>query len=299
MRASLHIGKGGATHNDRSFDTTKNSSIHPEYGENAYYGRTEKGLFKPVQGGMHHFSRIESEFYKRTFSAALDAKNERYKKSGHKERCQTLSNLRNADKTKPTEIILQLGNEHDPYEDGGNLKKMVIAMVKRIRAEYPQFVLLDIALHGDERSMHAHVRGVFVGHDRDGNPEPNQSKALAEMGIERPNPEEPTSKTNNAMQTFTEILRSMWHECIREVDPITEPKRESRSHVDHKLYNAKKELEKTEKALQIAQRALKESERTEYRAMQIYIASMGLRDDFEDFYERMYAQQYEGVDLEY
>lgn len=298
MRASLHIGKGSAAHNDRSFDTKKNKSIKYDY-ENYNFVRKQDGKFQVVESGKRIFSQVEKEFYQKNFANSLKAKNDRYKNNGHKEKCKTMSNVLHDNRTKPTEIILQVGNEKEPYEDGEKFRKMVQQISVEMRNAYPNFVILDVSIHYDEESPHAHVRGVFVGKDKDGNLEPSQAGAFKEMNIERPNMDEPTSKMNCPLQTFTDEIRTKWQNVIKTIDQEvkleTEPLPNKRKHIDHKIHNAKKELEKVEENLKIASKSLKTSEKARYDAMDRYLDEKGLKNDFERYYNNSYNKLYENL----
>lgn len=225
MKATLHIGrlkgKTNACHNDRSFNTAENENIiHPELAKyNQYYVTDDDGKFQQVEAGTGAFERREREFYRDHFKAGLDAKNERYIVQRHEENCKSITALRKGERTAPTEIILQLGSEANPYYDNAKSAKMMRQMLSRIRAQYPQFKILDVAIHYDETSAHAHIRGVYVAKDRFGYDVPNQTQALQDMGIERPDPTAGRSKNNNEMMSFTAQLRDTWYDTIEMIDP--------------------------------------------------------------------------------
>ena len=75
--------------------------------------------------------------------------------------------------------------------------------------------LLDGAIHFDESTPHCHIRQIYTVAGKDGL-QISQSKALKELGIERPDPERPESKHNNAKMTFTQQSRQIWIAAARE-----------------------------------------------------------------------------------
>ena len=54
------------------------------------------------------FEEGELEYYRRRYLKGLEARNERYTKQGHKERCKTIEELYMGDKTCPTETLFRL-----------------------------------------------------------------------------------------------------------------------------------------------------------------------------------------------
>ena len=110
--------------------------MHPENTQyNVYYVSDETGKFQPVQGGTGAFEKREREFYREHFTASQDAKNARYKMEGHKEKCRTITQLRKAQKTSPQEILLQVGNEKNPYNDTQKFKQITHKMMAQMRSE--------------------------------------------------------------------------------------------------------------------------------------------------------------------
>ena len=320
MKATLHIGrlkgKSSGRHNDRSFDTEKNESIiHPELARyNVYYVTDEDGRFQPVEGGKGAFEKREREFYKEHFSDSLGAKNDRYRAEGHKERCKTITEVRRGERTAPTEIILQVGNEKTPYIDGSKFRQMKQVNMQELRKNYPNFKILNFAIHCEETGMHAHVRGVHVAHDRDGHEEPNQTKALQEMGFSLPDPTAKRSRENNEMMVFTDQIRTQWQDTIEMVDPeITidrevtktgqkhqktlkrdvQQLEEQRSELQHEIdFLMTRTAREQEKLTKIRQNVL-ETDYSKFEAMEQFIDEKNLNREFEEFYQNVFEMQYE------
>lgn len=320
MKATLHIGrlkgKSSGKHNDRSFDTEKNDSIiHPELARyNVYYVTDENGKFQPVEGGKGAFEKREREFYKTHFSDSLKAKNDRYRAEGHKERCKTITEVRKGERTAPTEIILQVGNEKNPYLDGSKFRQMAQVFMQELRKNYPNFKILNFAIHCEETSMHVHARGVFTAKNRDGYDEPNQTKALQEMGFGMPAPTAKRSRENNEMVVFTEKIRNQWQDTIEMIDPEISIDREvtdrgkrhqktlkgdvqqleeQRSELQHEIdYLMTRTAREQEKLTKIRQNVL-ETDYSRFEAMEQFIDEKNLKNEFEEFYENLFEMQYE------
>ena len=320
MKATLHIGrlkgKSSGKHNDRSFDTEKNDSIiHPELARyNVYYVTDENGKFQPVEGGKGAFEKREREFYKTHFSDSLKAKNDRYRAEGHKERCKTITEVRKGERTAPTEIILQVGNEKNPYLDGSKFRQMAQVFMQELRKNYPNFKILNFAIHCEETSMHVHARGVFTAKNRDGYDEPNQTKALQEMGFGMPAPTAKRSRENNEMVVFTEKIRNQWQDTIEMIDPEISIDREVTdrgkrhqktlkqdvqqleeqcSELQHEIdYLMTRTAREQEKLTKIRQNVL-ETDYSRFEAMEQFIGEKNLKNEFEEFYENLFEMQYE------
>jgi len=304
MKATLHMGrlkgKSNGKHNDRTFDTSKNKSItHPEDAKyNVYYVSNEEGKFIPVEANRNEFEKREIEFYREHFSDALKAKNERYRMQGHKERCKTITETRKAAKTSPMEIILQVGNEDNPYRNGTRFNQMTTKFAAHVRSVYPDFKILNLAIHYEETSVHAHIRGVFITKDKDGHEEPNQTKALQNMGVEMPHPNQKRGQTNNELVTFTEELRECWQDIIERTDPtididreVKSPSSKHKSHLEHKM----KKLE--ERVAELENKCYT-MDSMRYEGMEAFIRERGLKERFEDFYREMFINRFEETEYD-
>lgn len=115
-------------------------------------------------------------------------------------------------------------------------------------------MLINYAIHHDEASPHAHLRGTFVWYDDDGVAHMGQDEALKRAGIELPDPDKKRGQYNNRKMAFDRMLREWWIEIVEAHGYVIE--KEPVKGVEHltvKEYKAKKEAEKeiTEKAAQL------------------------------------------------
>lgn len=97
--------------------------------------------------------------------------------------------------------------------------------------------ILDVAVHMDEQTPHAHCRLCYSHETPDGRAV-SQTKALAALGIERPDIDKPQSSHNNAKQTFTESLRSIWVHAVQSqgIDLETSPAEPGKRSIDLEDY---------------------------------------------------------------
>lgn len=162
--------------------------------------------------------------------------------------------------------------------------------------------------------MHAHVRGVFSAKNTDGYDEPNQTKALQEMGFGLPDPTAKRSRENNEMVVFTDQIRTKWQDTIEEINreitidrEVTDKGKkhqktlkkdimeleEQRSELQHEVdYLMTRTAKEQEKYKQIKQNVL-ETDYSRFEAMEQFIDEKNLNNEFEEFYETLFAKQYE------
>lgn len=151
------------------------------------------------------FKEVEEEYYTKNYTAWLNAQNARNIKQRHSNRCKTMEQIINGKNTKPHEQILQLGGKDD-HATREQLLEVLNDYVKWHTENFPQAVILDMALHMDEATPHVHIRRVFEVETEDGK-KLLQGQALREMGLERPDPNLPNGQYNNELMTFTGMNR--------------------------------------------------------------------------------------------
>lgn len=244
MKATLHMGKkGSAKHNDRDFDLTNSDHIDPELThlnkEIYFVGSQEKS-----------FEENELDYYNEHYGKALELQNEKFKAKRQTDRIKDMEYWRNSDKNKkPDEIILQLGNSKENL-GGEFLESCIFDFCQTVNQKYgSNFHMLNMGIHVDEPNgtPHAHLRGVFDYIDTDGIRKIGTAKALEELGIELPKPDEKISRYNNKKITFTKEMRDIWYQIIKEygIDLDEEVKNPSQKHketLDYKIEQDKKQI---------------------------------------------------------
>lgn len=204
MKVVSHMSRvhaGPANHNSRSDFKVMSSNIDFTKTKDNWYWNCLTG---DVDQNIS-FKNVEEEYYTKNYTASLNAQNARNIKQRHPNRCKTMDQIINGKHTKPHEQILQLGGEDD-HATKEELLEVLKDYVKWHTENYPQAVILNMALHMDETTPHVHIRRVFEVETEDGK-KLLQGQALREMGLKRPNPDEPNAQFNNELMTFTGMNR--------------------------------------------------------------------------------------------
>ena len=267
MRLSSHMSRkdaGPGNHNSRTNFKGESLNIDAEKSKNNYY-------WNCITGTKEHlsFKKVEEDYYKENYTSMLDARNENYKKNRHPENCRTMEEYMQADKTKPEEHIIQVGDMNNTITKK-QLHEVLVDYYKWHTKTFPNVKFLDIAIHVDEKcAPHIHMRRVWECTGKYGK-EICESKALKEMGIKRPDPNKKEGKDNNAKMTYTAMVRNKLLDiCIAHgIDIETEVKDGGAIHLqptEFKLKKMKKEIEEnyrlmTKQQLQIKELELKNKE---------------------------------------
>ena len=234
-------------HNDRQFNLGKSTHIDPARTSNNWTWQWLEN-----HGKQCSFEDAERIFYARHISDHLQAVNCRYEAQRHSERVKTLDEYRKSPQSCPEETIVCIGNrEHHP--DPSELLAAYLELQHWQQQTYPQLQVLDYAMHLDEQGApHIHERHVWTYTDADGHLAIGQARALEQMGIERPHPEQPRSRYNNAKITYTQAVRERFAEICRQrgLEIETTPRERSQSGLALIEYQARQE----EKHLQELQR---------------------------------------------
>lgn len=248
MRATYHFGrvrKDGAVysskHNDRNYESANTVPFPEKTKDNLYYQ-----LYKD-KGENLTFEEAEKKFYEENFSEKILLQNRKNEKAGHKERNKSIDDLLQSPKTCPEEIIIQVGNS-DSHIDKKTLTNVINEQFHWLRKEYPNFQILDMAIHMDEYTPHAHVRGVWIAHDKNGHAYPSQTGAFKEMGLEAPNSARKRDRFNNPKQIYTERSRANFEAICRNhgIDITTDRLEASEVGLEQLEYKRRREAKKLE-----------------------------------------------------
>ena len=184
---------------------------------------------------------FEQSQYEVLFGDGQTAKNDRYTKDGHPERCKTVKEVYQHPKTCPMETIFQLGNRQTEMSPEARKQIMIAStfeLIEQLRQKYGENIrFLDLSIHNDESvgSEHVHARYVLTALDKYGFTSVNQSQAFKQMGIERPDTSKKEGKYNNPLMTFSEILRSKFYDLCEKnggIEIDREVKNPSQKHRD-------------------------------------------------------------------
>lgn len=236
-------------HDDRTFNLQNSPHIDPARTSNNW-----EWQWLENSGLLCSFEDAEREFYARYISDHLQAVNRRYEAQRHSERVRSLDEYRRAPQSCPEETIVCIGNRgHHP--DPSELLAAYLELQHWQQKQFPQLHVLDYAMHLDEQGApHIHERHVWTYTDADGHLAIGQARALEQMGIERPHPEQPRSRYNNAKQTYTAMVRAQFAEICRRrgLEIETQPRERSQSGLTLIEYQARQE----EQRLQELQREI-------------------------------------------
>ena len=239
-------GVYSSRHNDRNFDLENAKHIDPEKTKDNFYYNflSDKYYMEEDRKNYETFKESEDNFYQNNFSNWLNTRNEKHKKSRHKERIKKMKDLQKMERYAPEEVIFQIGNKNNNDEiDNEIFWEAMSDYLDWFDNEYGENVkLLNCGYHVDETTPHFHIRQVFLAHDQDGNLMPNQTKALEELGVQCPDPTKKKSRYNNPKMTFTVRNRQKLIEICenRGLEIDTEVKNPSQKHKDLLEYKTQK-----------------------------------------------------------
>lgn len=225
-------------HNDRDFNLEKSTHIDP-----ARTADNWEWTWLENDGVLCSFEDAERIFYARHISDHLQAVNDRYKAQRHSERVKTLDEYRKSPQSCPEETIVCIGNR-DNHPDPGELLAAYLELQHWQEKTFPQLHVLDYALHLDEQGApHIHERHVWTYTDADGHLAIGQARALQQMGVQRPHPEQPRSRYNNEKMTYTAMVRAQFAEICRKrgLEIETQPRERSQSGLTLLKYQSRQE----------------------------------------------------------
>lgn len=284
-----------ANHNTLEATRKQQSHIDQERaGLNVYIQFNREGSMYVIKGGQGGFDARKHEMkrYKELYGEGLEARNERYTKTRHTERCRTIKDLYQDPKSAPMETIFQVGNSRDKMDPKIRTNLLIKAWTETVQIMQQKYGknmhFLDAALHRDEAVDHVHCRVAFIGHDRHGFAVPSQNSAMNEMGIERPDLSKPNTKYNNPTITFTDELRETFYQaCERQgiqIDRnvISHSKRQVEI-LEYKCDQYRKENQELEQEkqehIQAARAAKTREQESEQRAQEAQRALEQVRED--------------------
>lgn len=232
-KASMRNGratKGGAVYNanHNTLESIRRDQPHidaQKFELNRYWKFEQKDRtfsIKKIDGGKGGFDARKHELaiYEKLYGDGLAARNERYTREGHKDRCQTIKNLYSNPKTAPLETIFQIGNSQmilDGVMGPEEMKqKLTAAWDKTMRQVVSMgkgmVIPLDAALHCEEAVPHIHFRAALGARDRYGHFVPNQSAALKAMGFDGRNPDTgKKDRYHNPLVAYTDRVREIFY----------------------------------------------------------------------------------------
>ena len=297
--------KGGAVYNanHNTLESIRRDQPHidaQKFELNRYWKFEQKErtfTFKKIDGGKGGFDARKHELaiYEKLYGDGLAARNERYTREGHKERCQTMKNLYSNPKTAPLETIFQIGNSQmilDGVMGPEEMKqKLTAAWDKTMRQVVSMgkgmVIPLDAALHCEEAVPHIHFRAALGARDRYGHFVPNQSAALKAMGFDGRNPDTgKKDRYHNPLVAYTDRVREMFYAECEKQGLVIDREVTSESHrqveiLAFKLEKAKQDVAAAQEQLQQMEREKAEAVRAAQAAQEALEAAKRERDTTE------------------
>ena len=307
-KASMRNGratKGGAVYNanHNTLESIRRDQPHidaQKFELNRYWKFEQKDrtfTIQKIDGGKGGFDARKHELaiYEKLYGDGLAARNERYTREGHKERCQTMKNLYSNPKTAPLETIFQIGNSQmilDGVMGPEEMKqKLTAAWDKTMRQVVSMgkgmVIPLDAALHCEEAVPHIHFRAALGARDRYGHFVPNQSAALKAMGFDGRNPETgKKDRYHNPLVAYTDRVREMFYAECEKQGLVIDREVTSESHrqveiMAFKLEKAKQDVAAAQEQLQQMEREKAEAVRAAQTAQEALEAAKRERDTTE------------------
>ena len=258
VRATRHNGRGSkkgiysTKHNDRNFDLSNAKHIDPSRTYLNVYWDWKNGMrsgdvraFEDEEGNVPSFEDAEKDFYAIRYQAYVDGQHARNAKRRHSERDRTIEEIRHDRRFTPEETIFQFGCNGE-----GATAEQLMAIVDEFRARFVEQYgthvhILDWALHMDETTVHIQERHCFDFLNQYGEIEPKQEKALEQLGIPLPHPDQKPDKYNNRKMTFDAMNRLMLIEIAKDhgLEIEEEVKYGSREHLEKADYVIAKQRE--------------------------------------------------------
>lgn len=279
-KASMRNGratKGGAVYNanHNTLESIRRGQPHIDdqmFELNRYWKFTigdRQFDIKRIDGGKGGFDARKHELaiYEKLYGGGLAARNERYTREGHKDRCQTIKNLYSNPKTAPLETIFQIGNSQmilDGVMGPEEMKqKLTAAWDKTMRQVVAMgrgmVIPLDAALHCEEAVPHIHFRAAMGARDKYGHFVPNQSAALKAMGFDGRNPETgKKDRYHNPLVAYTDRVREIFYTECEKQGLVIDREVTSESHRQVEIMAFK--LEKAKQDVATAQEQLRQME---------------------------------------
>lgn len=282
-------------HNDRQFNSEKSTHIDP-----ARTADNWTWTWMENYGFLCSFEDAEREYYNRYISDHLQAVNSRYEAQRHAERMRSLDEYRRAPQSCPEETIICIGNrEHHP--DPSELLAAYLELQHWQQQTYPQLHVLDYAMHLDEQGApHVHERHVWTYTDADGHLAIGQARALEQMGIQRPHPEQPRSRYNNAKVTYTQAVRERFAEICRQrgLEIETTPRERSQSGLTQLEYQSRQEERKLQTLRQQCQTVQEQCEELQQQCQKMQTQTQGLRLQTEELQQQRQEMQTQTQELQ-
>ena len=291
-KASMRNGrakKSGEVYNanHNTLEKTRRGQLHideTKFELNRYYQFNLPGKRGKVHyGGDGGFDsrKHEKRMYEHLFGTGIEARNERYIKSGHREDCLDVGDVYSNPKTAPLETILQIGNSKMIAEGimtSEEMREKLLAAFEQTVKDLMEIgkghvFPLSAALHCEEAVPHIHFRVAMGSTDKFGHFVANQSSALSSMGFDGRNPKTgKRDRNHNPLVAYTDKVREIFYQNCEKQGLVIDREVKSESYRQMELLAFKceafrKELEEAEQQKEQAQEAARTAQEALERAV--------------------------------
>lgn len=232
IRITQHSERRGvARHNDRHFDVSHAGHIDSERMDMNEYCSF-------VHPELGDFEQAEFQYYRDTYLQGIHLTNEKYIRERHPDRCRTVEDVYRARRTRPEEVIIQIGDRDSRNDPDVVAAAMHDYLEDLVRNECLYgYKVLNYAIHRDESSVHCHIRRVWEYADPHGVTRIGQDKALKQHGVGLPDPDQPRGRYNNRKQSFDRIQRERWMQiCEKHGLEVEREPMPGRKHLEKEEY---------------------------------------------------------------
>ena len=206
IKVSYHSGKGYARHNNHYPVKRDKGNIN--------YSLTSQNKIWTCMDGVTDVVEAEKMLYDCMFSAELKLQNDKYRKKGNYGRVRDMSEWMKAERHRPTENILQVGNM-DCHIQPIDLWDCYVEFAKWRNQQYgDHIILISAVMHVDEATPHIHERYVWYWTDDNGVKHTGIKKSLEQAGVDLPDPSKPENRDNYRKMTFDAMCRQKWQDIV-------------------------------------------------------------------------------------
>lgn len=208
IKVSYHSGKGCAIHNNH-YETKRNNG-------NIDHDLTPQNKIWTRKSGVTDVLEAEKLVYEEFFKEELELQNEKYRKKGNHKYIRTMDEWMKAERHRPVENILQIGNM-DCFIQLADLWECYVEFTRWRKQKYGNnIILISAVMHVDESTPHIHERYVWYWTDEDGIRHTGMKKSMEQAGIDLPEPDKPEGRFNYRKKTFDAECRAKWQDIVEE-----------------------------------------------------------------------------------
>ena len=209
IKVSYHSGKGYARHNNH-YPTKRDKG-------NINYDLTSKNKVWTCMQDVTDVVEAEKLLYTQMFSEELEMQNKKYKKKGNYGRIRTMDEWMKAERHRPVENILQIG-DMECFINPADLWDCYVEFTRWRKQKYGNnIILISAVMHVDEATPHIHERYVWYYTDDNGVKHTGMKKSMEQSGIKLPDPDKPEGRYNYRKMTFDAACREKWQDIVQDM----------------------------------------------------------------------------------